>query len=36
MLTVAYGNAALVAAVELAKEVVKLRAELDELKAKLN
>lgn len=33
-LSVAYGNAALVAAVELAKEVVKLREELEALKAK--
>ena len=31
-LSVAYGNAALVAAVELAKEVVKLREELQALK----
>lgn len=36
MLSVAYGNAALVSAVELAKEIVKLRMELDELKSKLN
>lgn len=34
ILSVAYGNAALVAAVELAKEVVKLREELEALKAK--
>lgn len=36
VLSVAYGNAALVAAVELAKEVVALRAELDALKEKVN
>lgn len=36
ILSVAYGNAALVAAVELAKEVVALRAELDALKEKVN
>jgi len=36
ILSVAYGNAALVAAVELAKEVVALRAELNALKEKLN
>jgi hypothetical protein len=35
-LSVSYGNAALAAAVELAKEIVKLRMELDELKSKLN
>jgi len=34
MLSVAYGNAALVAAVQLAKEVVALRAEIAELKGK--
>lgn len=33
-LSVAYGNAALVACVELAKEVMKLRAEIDALKAR--
>ena len=36
ILSVAYGNAALVAAVELAKEVVALRAELNALKEKVN
>ena len=36
ILSVAYGNAALVAAVELAKEVVELRAELNALKEKVN
>lgn len=36
ILSVAYGNAALVAAVELAKEVVALRAELTALKEKVN
>lgn len=36
VLSVAYGNAALVAAVELAKEVVALRAELNALKEKVN
>jgi hypothetical protein len=35
-LSVAYGNAAMVSAVELAKEIVKLRQELDEMKSKLN
>ena len=34
MLSVAYGNAALVAAIELAKEVVELRKEIELLKAK--
>jgi hypothetical protein len=32
MLSVAYGNAALVACVELAREVLKLRAEIETLK----
>lgn len=36
ILSVTYGNAALVAAIELAKEVVLLRAELAELKEKVN
>ena len=36
ILSVAYGNAALVAAVELAKEVVALRAEIEALKGKVN
>lgn len=36
VLSVAYGNAALVAVVELAKEVIALRAELDMLKEKVN
>jgi hypothetical protein len=35
-LSVSYGNAAMASAVELAKEIVKLRMELDELKSKLN
>jgi hypothetical protein len=34
MLSVSYGNAALVAAIELAKEVKKLRLEIELLKAK--
>jgi uncharacterized small protein (DUF1192 family) len=33
-LSLAYGNAAMVSVVELAKEIVKLRAELEALKAK--
>jgi len=36
ILSVAYGNAALVAAVELAKEVIALRAEIEALKEKVN
>ena len=35
MLSVMYGNAALVSAIELAKEVVKLRAEIELLKARI-
>jgi hypothetical protein len=34
-LSVAYGNAALVSAIELAKEIVKLKQEIESLKEKL-
>ena len=36
MLSLAYGNAALASAVELAKEIVKLRAEIEAIKAQLH
>ena len=36
ILSLAYGNAAVVACVELAKEVMKLRAEVQDLKGKIN